>query len=317
MKRKDKKTRAFLNSKQKIEQVQIYPGKKCRVMKIGLLQELQNELYDFGCSKRKFSFEKAKAMQTEMSEQNLSLLEAAGKRDCDLIITSESVNFCGQPWEVDGDWDCLIPEMESAFFQRFAKAAAQAKSYLIVGAMNKRKACGGFQYFNSAFLFNREGKLLDIYDKVHLAGTENDYLTSGNRYCVLGTDFGKIGVCICWDMQFPETCRELTLMGAQIVVCPTWGWEQIYGHARAYENGIFVASAMAVPFGNQISGLRTPSEVVSPAGRVLASASREKAQILTKNIDLSECTELRAMRLSGRRPQTYNLLCHEFDEVKP
>jgi len=281
-------------------------------MRIGLLQEQQNKLYDFASEKRSFCFEEAKTLQEEMIEQNFALMDTAHTKNCDLLVTSEAINFCGQPWEVDLNWEHLVPEMKSEIFQKLSQKARQTHTYLAVGVINKRRVHGAFQFYNSAFLYNRQGRLLSVYDKVHLAGRENKYLTPGEKYMVFDSEFGKFGVCICWDMQFPEVCRELALMGAQLVVCPTWGWEQIYGHARAYENGIFVASAMAVPYAEPICRLRNPSEVVSPIGEVLARASDERSQLLTCDLNLAECEEIRAMRLSGRKPATY---CHLSEEL--
>ena len=49
------------------------------------------------------------------------------------------------------------------------------------------------------------------------------FLHRGNALCVQDADFGRFGVCICWDMQFPEVARTLALRGAQLVVCPHLG----------------------------------------------------------------------------------------------
>jgi len=130
-------------------------------------------------------------------------------------------------------------------------------------------------------------------------------LTPGKEYLVMDTEFGKIGVIICWDMQFPEACRELVLRGAELILCPTWGWEQIYGHSRAYENGVYVASAMSVPFREDITGIRNPSEVISPKGEILASGSRSKAEVVTCELDIRDCKEFKELRMSNRHPETY------------
>lgn len=80
----------------------------------------------------------------------------------------------------------------------------------------------------------------------------------GNEFKVFDTDIGKVGILICWDMQFPEAARILALSGADIIICPTWGWENKYGICRAYENGIYVVAAMAIPKKGVIPPFKIP-----------------------------------------------------------
>lgn len=267
-------------------------------MKIGLIQEKQNELYQFQKEEIRYSMEEAKRYQKEMLIQNRNQIQEAIKAGCDLIVTSEAINFPGQPKKVEGDYTKLIPELESDVFKEYAELARQGNCYLAVGVYRKE----GLRLYNSVLFYNRKGELCGTYDKVHLAGEEKEYLTKGNQYCVIETDFGKIGFAICWDMQFAETCQTLADMGADLILAPTWGWEWIYGACRAYENGVYVASAMAVPFSMPIEGLRSPSEVIMPEGICLAKGGREGAQIVTAKLpDIRECAFYREFRKSGRR----------------
>ena len=208
----------------------------------------------------------------------------------------------GSPCKVEGDYAALIPEMENELFVQLSDIARDGHCYVAAGVFRKEKTSEGNRLYNSILLYDREGKLCSVYDKVHLAGDENDYLTRGNKYCVVETDFGRIGMAICWDMQFPETCQALADRDADLIIAPTWGWEWIYGPCRAYENGIYVASAMAVPYYMPIERLRSPSEVISPEGDILVRGSREEAQIVMVEIpDIKECVGHRELRRSCRR----------------
>jgi len=270
-------------------------------MRLALLQTKQNALYDFPNASRRFTPFQALKLQKEMIEQNLALLSQT--EDADLIVTSEAVNFLSAAGCVDGDDSLLVPTLNDPLFDSFALEAKRKKAYLVVGAYTSENG----KLYNSALVFDRQGRRIAVYHKIHLAGSEKNHLAAGDAYEVISADFGRFGVCICWDMQFPEVCRELCLRGAQLVVCPTWGWEGIYAHARAYENGIFVAGAMSVPYWMPIEGLRNPSEVVSPTGDILASGPRDKAAVVACCINLAECGESYALRMRDRRPDTYTL----------
>ncbi|MDF2869100.1 MAG: Nitrilase/cyanide hydratase and apolipoprotein N-acyltransferase [Anaerocolumna sp.] len=270
-------------------------------MKLGLIQTKQNQLYEFTNKGLNLSKEEVIKYRSEMEEQAIGLIRNACLLDCDMIVTSEAVNFCGQQDNIRCDYTEVVPELDDIFFKKVSSLAAEFEKYIVLGAYNRR----GENLYNSAIVYNRRGEQAYHYDKIHLAGSENDRLTPGDEYVVMDTEYGRIGLAICWDMQFPECCRELVLDGADLILCPTWGWEQIYGHARAYENGIYVASAMSVPFQEDIVGMRNPSEVISPEGKVLASGSIDRAEVVTCMLDITDCRGYREMRMSDRRPQTY------------
>ncbi len=271
-------------------------------MKIALIQEKQNELYQFENSEIKYTQQEAKEYQQKMIEQNINMMKKAALEGCDLIVTSEAINFAGQPFKIEGDYAKLIPDMENKLFQQLSDIAKEGHCYVAAGVFRREIHSEGDRLYNSIVLYNREGKLCKVYNKIHLAGDENDYLTAGDTYCVEETDFGRLGMAICWDMQFPETCQTLADMDADLIIAPTWGWEWIYGPCRAYENGVYVASAMAVPYYMPIEGLRSPSEVITPEGTILARGSREEPQIVMCEIpDVKSCDRFRKMRREGRR----------------
>jgi predicted amidohydrolase len=185
------------------------------------------------------------------------------------------------------------------------KKKKKKKVWLAIGLY--RPAPGGILY-NSALIINRRGELVTVYNKIHLTGGEKNGLTAGDKFCCFDTEFGKVGICICWDMQFPETCRILTLMGAKLILCPTWGWEEIYAGSRAYENGVYVAGAMAVPFAELIQGIRSPSSVIDPEGKCIAAGRNDSGGVICCELDLSRKWEIHGIRINGRRPELYREL---------
>jgi predicted amidohydrolase len=279
-------------------------------MRIGLIQEKQNRLYAEVPAKssaegiEKITFKEAKALQAEMLEQNYTLIETCGK-NADLLVTAEAINFPGSPDGIDFNaWD-LVKETYGEAVEKISEYTVRYGVWIAV-CLYRPLDDGSLR--NSVLVINRNGGIEMVYDKMHLAETEKINLTPGNDYCVFDAGFGKIGVCICWDMQFPEVCRILTLRGARIVICPTWGWEAIYARSRAYENGIYAAGAMAVPFNGPIRGLRTPSGVIDPEGTILASANAETSEVVCYDIDLGKEWGCHAIRMEDRRPELYRSL---------
>lgn len=272
-------------------------------MHLALLQAQQNELYRFDQPDKPYTMQQAKALQQDMMDETFAMMQAA--KGCDLVVTTEAVNYPGDPEKLQGDWTTLLPDESSPLWEKLSQEAKKLNAYLVYGCYRLK---GGKPY-NTAMIYGPDGALAEAYDKIQLApGGEQIYLTPGSRFVTVDAPFGRFAPCICWDMQFPEIPRTLALMGARLVVCPTWGWEGVYAHARAYENDIYVAGAMAVPAWMPIQGLRNPSEVVAQWGEVIASAPRDRAAVLTCELDLSRHSDEYPLHMGDRRPEMYGAL---------
>ena len=101
------------------------------------------------------------------------------------------------------------------------KQAEDNHVYLIAPVGRKTKMEGILT--NSALLFDPEGTLTGYFDKSHLWALERLYYKEGNAYPVfdirLRDRSTRIGIMICYDAGFPESCRSLALQGAEIVFC--------------------------------------------------------------------------------------------------
>jgi predicted amidohydrolase len=95
-------------------------------------------------------------------------------------------------------------------------------------------------------------------------------------YPVFQTDFGKVGMMICWDVQYADPARALALRGAELVLMPIWGGNETLGKARAIENHVFLAT----------SGYSYPTYILDPNGETLAAASEGGAAAVA-TIDLN------------------------------
>ncbi len=126
-------------------------------------------------------------------------------------------------------------------------------------------------------LLDRAGKLAGKYRKVYLPREEIEGgLTPGNDFPVFDTDFGKVGMMICWDVQYTDPARALALNGAELILLPIWGGDTSLGKARAIENHLFLVS----------SGYDYPTQVVDPAGETQALSTKDGTAALA-TIDLN------------------------------
>ena len=257
-------------------------------MKAALVQTKQNGLYRFDRPGTFIPGDEAVALQQEMIGQCLELAEGAVGKGCDLIVTTEAVNFCGLESALGtscAPYISIYPE--DALFRKLSGLALRAGSWLVAGVYNRRPdERGQLRCYNSAFVYDRKGRLQGIYDKIHLTEAEQECLTCGHETLIVDTDMGRMGIAVCYDMQFPDVCGRCREAGAEFMAVPTWGWEHGYGMERILETGMAVAAAMAVPCWMPIEGERMPSELVSGTGQVLARANYEGAELLIGELSL-------------------------------
>lgn len=256
-------------------------------------------------------FEKRNAVLAEV----FRLAEEAAKQGSNLIVTAESVNVSLFPGDGRSDFVKTGEPLDGQLMTRFSDLARTSHVYIVAGLYTTRAG----RLYNSAVLFNRDGNIQGIYDKVHLAPGERLQITPGDHYPVFETEFGNLGLLVCFDMQYPEAVRELALAGVDLIACPTWGWENIYGLCRAYESSVYIVAANALPPHGEMWEWCDPSCIVDPKGRVLAAGPRNNICIVNAEADIRlepqeqytdhpGAVSMRGIRASLRRPETYKLL---------
>ncbi len=91
---------------------------------------------------------------------------------------------------------------------------------------NRIGICAGYaehaagQRYNTSLLTGRNGEIVGKVRKVHLWKSEKKRFAAGNEYPVFETEFGKLAVLLCYDMEFPEPARIAALRGAELILCP-------------------------------------------------------------------------------------------------
>ncbi len=104
--------------------------------------------------------------------------------------------------------------------------------------------------YNTAILIDRKGMIRGNYKKIHLYG---DRISPGKVARVFKTDFGKIGIAVCWDLNYADHFKNLKRMGAEIVFCPSQWWYMEEAHKEKpieYEMKLLESMAMTRAFEN-------------------------------------------------------------------
>ena len=105
--------------------------------------------------------------------------------------------------------------------------------YAIIGCHIKEYK----KFFNAALLINRKGNVEYIYRKQNLfAGLEQEKTISGTSNRVVQTDFGKIGLILCWDFAFPEQIRIISKNGAELIFCPSFLMNEANIPSKVFES---------------------------------------------------------------------------------
>ena len=216
----------------------------------------------------------------------LNLLERAGEQGCDIVTTSENITGTSIFSQDISETNILPQLLEISAPSAESRLSEIALKYgmFIVGCYNKR--IDGKNY-NIASIFDRNGRICGEYRKTHLPSDEKWQMEEGNTLDIFELDFGKIGVCICYDMMFPETVEVLSLKGAEIVFHPTagYGWYDSIGEAtirtRANDNSVYIVTAK-----NWLFNGAGRSSVVDYWGHILVDAGFRENALVTADIDL-------------------------------
>lgn len=139
---------------------------------------------------------------------------------------------------------------ESLFLKMFCENAKKLSMGVVITAFTK----GKIKPQNSAFVINKQGKIMMKYNKVHTCDfADEKCLESGKEFKVCDFDGVKLGIMICYDREYPESARILMLKGAEIILVPNdcRGMKPrlMALSTRAYEN--MTGVVMANPPGKQ------------------------------------------------------------------
>lgn len=226
-------------------------------------------------------------------------MKKAAGNGADLIIFPEHAEYLGMDYENHAS---PVPGEITDFY---ASCAERYGLYVHCGTLTEKRE-GGKPY-NTSILFSPEGKMVSCYRKLHMFDVEitdgpgymeSEEVSPGNDIVVCDTEFGRIGLAVCYDLRFPELFRIMAKQGAGLMVLSAnftentgkAHWEALL-RARAIENTCYVAAAGQCGKRGAFAS-HGHSMVIDPWGRVIARAGTEE-EILYAVVDTERIKEVR------------------------
>lgn len=216
----------------------------------------------------------------------LRFIDKASVKESDLVCFPES---------------CLgekFLNIQSEEIKAIQKKCEEKSIYCIFGCHLKENE----KIFNVAILLDRKGEIIHIYKKNHpFPGLDLKETSAGKTNKVIQTDFGKIGIIICWDFAFPKEIKKLSQEGAEIIFCPSYLLNEAriskevfrsYPLTRAFENLVYFVSCDA--FTEEVL---SESYICSPLK--IINKIQNKEGIMFSDLDLDKIKKFR---------KTYNCL---------
>ena len=248
-----------------------------------------------------------------------SLIADSADRNADFIVLPEMFNC---PYSNDKFVEYGENEHDSCTLNTISQLAESYNVYILAGSIPERE---GDKLYNTSYLLDKTGSIIAKHRKMHLFDIdvkgritfkESDVLTAGDDFTIADTDFGRIGIGICYDVRFVELARIMAEKGAEILFYPgafnqTTGpahWELLF-RSRALDNQVFcigVAPALNMNASYHSYG---HSIAVNPWGEVIAQAG-EKEELVICEIDLSEIKKVREELpvLKNKRKDLYEVI---------
>jgi len=193
------------------------------------------------------------------------------------------------------------------------------------------------QLYNVGYLCRRDGSI-DEYEKLHVTPDEVKCwgLKGGNKLRTFDTDCGRIGILICYDVEFPELSRLLAQEGMNILFVPFltdtqngFSRVQLCARARAIENECFVAIAGSVGNLPKVhnmdmqyaqSAVFTPCDFAFPVNGIKAEATPNTEMLVVADVDLELLHDLRhsgsVRNMKDRRTDLYSIDFQQEGEDK-
>ena len=214
----------------------------------------------------------------------------------------------------------------SVLVQKFAELAISYNINIITGSMPELSEG---KLYNVGYLCKRDG-VVERFEKLHVTPDEAKVwgLQGGKSIKAFDTDCGKIGILVCYDVEFPELSRILSDEGMDILFVPFLtdtqnGYSRVRNcaQARAIENECYVAIAGSVGNLPKVHNMDiqyaqsmvfTPCDFAFPANGIKAEATPNTEMILIADVDIDMLRELHQFgsvrNLKDRRKDIYELI---------
>jgi len=254
--------------------------------------------------------------QYQFSEQTFAawqqkIIDFIADEQADIIVFPEylGIEMSETPCEDDRELFALIQPRIKDYIEFFAELAKQRHCYILAGTIPV--AIADHRYINRAYFFAPDGEYY-TQDKNFLTAYEADkeLLAQGEGIHCIVTPWAKIGIAICYDVEFPALVRTLVRQGADLILVPSYtissaGFTRVNtcARARAIENQCYVATACVVgPVSHGVSapeytsgraGVYTPADMFFPSDGVLVQGDMDRPCIVSAELDFGKLSWVR------------------------
>ena len=245
------------------------------------------------------------------------LINEAAAQGADMVALPEMFNIYGTTEEIRGGRESF-PGRTSEFLK---EKALEHGIYIHGGSMPVRTPHSD-KAWNQTVVYAPDGALAATYNKIHLfdidipgsvSDMESSRYEAGTEMVTFESDYGQMGLTICYDLRFPELFRALTLFGARVIFLPSAftlytgkdHWEALI-RARAIENQVYMVAPaqIGVHAGNKFCFGNTM--IVDPWGTVLARAPERECVVLADiDYEMQDRTRTNLPNLKHRRADVY------------
>lgn len=233
------------------------------------------------------------------------LIEEAMQDDPDVLVLPEMWNTGFFPRE---NLEGLCDRDGSQVNALMGRLAKKFSANIVTGSVADLR---DGKVYNTAYIFNRNGKCIASYDKAHLFSPmgEHRVFTPGDRLCRFTLDGINCGIIICYDIRFPELARSLAVDGLDVLfVVAQWPDVRIphlqtLCAARAIENQVFLVccNGCGTAYETKYGGC---SAIFDPLGNALTQAGAKEQRITA---ELNSATKPITNVFADRRPELYRM----------
>lgn len=227
------------------------------------------------------------------------LIERAARQGAAFIATPEGSNLLQR--KRDLFVQTAVAVEDDPFVQGVRHLARRHGVVILIGSALVKREDGLFA--NRSLLVGRDGEIVETYDKIHMFDVdlptgerhrESNLYTPGERAVAVGTDWGGLGLTICYDLRFPGLFQALAEVGVNLITVPaafTRPTGEAHWHpllrARAIETGAFVLAPAQGGFHEDGRGTYGHSLIVTPWGEILAELDHDEPGVLMADLDLT------------------------------
>ncbi len=198
-------------------------------------------------------------------------------------------------------------DYERRYVKHFQQLARQYAIDIVPGSIIEGDAKDDANgLFNTTYYIDKTGTIRGRYQKVNLWLPERSYITPGSEIAVFTTDFGRVGLMICWDLMFPEMFRAMVRQDVDLVICPSYWCFEDAGDgmkhdanseiklvnalcvARAFENELILVYANAagrLNFAGTEENLVGRSQVTVPFKGALTQLDHNREAMFVQEVD--------------------------------